>query len=393
MDAAFGSIVEDIARQLYNEKLKTGTISRELYEKTADRIMKSVLSGLDEKGPFSYEDPNNSLLAHLRQNVHAFSAAKSLTQLRQFNDMLVRPDGKLRSEAEFIAACAATGAEFNKNYLATERITALAKTQSAVAWNTYKDGDIIEILTVGDDKVRPAHALLDHFTAPKTDPVWLRLWPPFAWRCRCKTSHGLEKNIKPFKTSQLLKDAEVSTYFQSNSGRTQTVFDKGHPYYIDSFKKEKELAAERNYNMRSIDKVYQDTYKPAKVTETRADANHWWQKRSGSPKGNIDTVDALGNTLRFDNEFRVHVMEDNKDERFKLVSNIEDIVSDPDEVWSIRDGSKMITTYIRYYEDYPYCVQVDGVRPYTAFKYEKNGKLNVKSIEEDRRGILMYRND
>ena len=239
-DDEFTSIISNIAKQLYTQKLQTGTIPQALYEKTAAQLMDSVFAGLGGKS-FTYDDPNNGLLTHLRQNVYSFSAAKSLTQMQLFNDLLTGPDGKLRSESEFIAAVAKTGAEFNKTYLATERDSAIANAQTAESWNNFADDEILEILTAGDNRVRPEHAILDHFTAPKSDDVWRRLCPPFDWRCRCKLSPGLVKNIKEYNTGDMLKDAKVSKYFQNNPGISKIIYKDDHPYYHNSFNEEKEL--------------------------------------------------------------------------------------------------------------------------------------------------------
>jgi len=39
--------------------------------------------------------------------------------------------------------------------------------------------------TVGDLRVRPAHASLDGFCARAIDPVWLKIYPPSGFNCRC----------------------------------------------------------------------------------------------------------------------------------------------------------------------------------------------------------------
>jgi SPP1 gp7 family putative phage head morphogenesis protein len=39
--------------------------------------------------------------------------------------------------------------------------------------------------TAGDDRVRPAHAALDGFSARNDDVVWHRLYPPCGYNCRC----------------------------------------------------------------------------------------------------------------------------------------------------------------------------------------------------------------
>jgi SPP1 gp7 family putative phage head morphogenesis protein len=39
--------------------------------------------------------------------------------------------------------------------------------------------------TAGDLRVRPAHAALDGFCARAIDPVWLKIYPPNGYNCRC----------------------------------------------------------------------------------------------------------------------------------------------------------------------------------------------------------------
>jgi SPP1 gp7 family putative phage head morphogenesis protein len=39
--------------------------------------------------------------------------------------------------------------------------------------------------TVGDLRVRPTHAVLDGFCARAIDPVWLKIYPPSGFNCRC----------------------------------------------------------------------------------------------------------------------------------------------------------------------------------------------------------------
>ncbi len=39
--------------------------------------------------------------------------------------------------------------------------------------------------TAGDDRVRPSHAALDGFAARNDDGVWMRIYPPCGFNCRC----------------------------------------------------------------------------------------------------------------------------------------------------------------------------------------------------------------
>jgi SPP1 gp7 family putative phage head morphogenesis protein len=42
-----------------------------------------------------------------------------------------------------------------------------------------------QYMTVGDDRVRPEHAVIDGFTARAIDPVWNKIYPPNGFNCRC----------------------------------------------------------------------------------------------------------------------------------------------------------------------------------------------------------------
>jgi len=67
----------------------------------------------------------------------------------------------------------------------------------AAQWQLNQDDphDIIwgfTLVTVGDDRVRPAHAALDGLTRPKNDPIWNKYVPPLDWNCRCQLIELLE---------------------------------------------------------------------------------------------------------------------------------------------------------------------------------------------------------
>jgi SPP1 gp7 family putative phage head morphogenesis protein len=42
-----------------------------------------------------------------------------------------------------------------------------------------------EYVTMGDDKVRPEHELLEGTKLPFGHPLWDVIWPPNGWNCRC----------------------------------------------------------------------------------------------------------------------------------------------------------------------------------------------------------------
>ncbi len=70
--------------------------------------------------------------------------------------------------------------------------TQLQMSYSAGRYQAELNPDIAEILwgykysTVGDDRVRDEHAILEGVTLPKDDPFWQRFYPPNGWNCRCQ---------------------------------------------------------------------------------------------------------------------------------------------------------------------------------------------------------------
>jgi SPP1 gp7 family putative phage head morphogenesis protein len=79
---------------------------------------------------------------------------------------------------------------------APHRLETLARTSTNAFYNNAKfqaftDPDVDDIIwgyeytTVGDNRVRDEHAVLDGIKLPKDDPFWQRFWPPNGYNCRC----------------------------------------------------------------------------------------------------------------------------------------------------------------------------------------------------------------
>lgn len=79
---------------------------------------------------------------------------------------------------------------------------------NAGRYEMYHAGEVADAFpyfqyhTVGDDRVRPAHAQMDGYIARRDDPVWDTWWPPNGFNCRCTvTAISVEeaeaKGIRP----------------------------------------------------------------------------------------------------------------------------------------------------------------------------------------------------
>ncbi len=344
-----------------------------------------MLAGFGNKPNFSYDSPDNDLANYFRHNLFSFSAAKSLTEVKAFNALLLDTTGNPKSEAQFRNDVADTGALFNKTWLATEAQTALASVQGAQTWNTFQPDDLLQVSTAGDDRVRPTHAANDGFTAPKSDPIWLRFWIPFDHGCRCNIIPGLAKNVKEYNADDMIQTAGIKPLFQRNCGIDKVVYTNDHTYYQDSFGNETELKAEANYGMPSPKKLYTDFDFPApKQLAAKHDVTDWWQSIGGN-QSHADITDNRKNTVRITTETRNRLP-------FNLIGNIDDIVTNPDEIWSYMNNGKLETIYLKYYENHPisvHCTDSD-ITAINALE-NSNGSYNEAAIRQVRKGILQFR--
>ena len=75
--------------------------------------------------------------------------------------------------------------------LDTVFMTNMAKAYSLGRYEQMRHPDVMaalpfwQYMTVGDDRVRPEHAVLDYFVARASDPVWNKIYPPNGFNCRC----------------------------------------------------------------------------------------------------------------------------------------------------------------------------------------------------------------
>ncbi|QNI34526.1 minor capsid protein [Alloacidobacterium dinghuense] len=96
--------------------------------------------------------------------------------------------------------------ELNAFTLDTAYNTAMQKAYSSGRLVQMREPHMMEALpfwqywTVGDLRVRPEHAVLDGFCAHAIDPVWLKIYPPSGFNCRC--------SVVPIPAEEAPKDSD-----------------------------------------------------------------------------------------------------------------------------------------------------------------------------------------
>jgi SPP1 gp7 family putative phage head morphogenesis protein len=128
------------------------------------------------------------------------------------------------------------------SYLQTNLQTAVNSSYHAAQWQRLQGMKDVypayQYKTREDDRVREEHAALDNLVAQADDPIWNKIWPPNGWNCRCYVNplgDGELSQVNPAdrlhltdmeKRDSLLKDANVPTEFQRNSGESGSIWGK-----------------------------------------------------------------------------------------------------------------------------------------------------------------------
>jgi len=169
---------------------RTGLDLKELQEKYDTQALR-ILNNVSEEIEGQLEETFADLV---REGASAREAIKVLGE--RFNELGLSPKKPFQLETIFR--------------------TQVQLTFGAGKWQAEQDPDIQEILwgykyvTVGDDRVRESHAVLDNVTLPKGDSFWSRFYPPNGWNCRCQAIPIFEEREISKPPDTLENGAELS---------------------------------------------------------------------------------------------------------------------------------------------------------------------------------------
>lgn len=205
----------------------------ELYTLTTNALMEGLRKGYTSEVADITIETHGEMFAALENNVRLFSGFKSAAQIKAATNLLFDKDGVLRSFSKFKKDVLAINEKYNKTYLLAEYNTTIASGQAAAKWvDIQADAEtfpFLQYITVGDDRVRPEHSMLDGVIKEINDPFWRKYYPPNDWQCRC-TIKRVRKGVAT-ETDQLNLPS-LKAQFNGNSGINKQVFnEQKHPYF------------------------------------------------------------------------------------------------------------------------------------------------------------------
>jgi SPP1 gp7 family putative phage head morphogenesis protein len=138
----------------------------------------------------------DGLTSQYRNDAFTVAGVSDQRLIAKIRDTLADTLAKGGTAADFHKAVDELTSEAGVEKLAAFELDTVFQTNSGKAYSAgrleqMKEPGLMEALpywqywTAGDLRVRPAHAALDGFCARAVDPVWLKIYPPSGFNCRC----------------------------------------------------------------------------------------------------------------------------------------------------------------------------------------------------------------
>lgn len=340
-----------LTNRVYDGK---GKWAPELFDYVSKDLLKAVrtpFKGNVNNIDISYTASDDAFLVALEQNIFHFSAAKTLAELQALQDALRNS----RSYREFAQKAEGICGKFNGRWQKTEYETAVLTAESASNYRRLMAKNELfpywKYVTAGDDRVRDEHRALDGVILPFNDKRWDKIFPPNGWKCRCHVAPMMkhEASVEMVEKSRKRVDAYFKTYdwkmaeqqgWGINRGKRGEVFSSNQMY----IRKFPGMAAKYMNRIKPSDwglenslKKLTGTGRPEVVPYTGS-AEAWWKSRTVTVDGEemLIVKDRLGRSWymkRSDYDIHTTNVKKSRDFRTKYLSCIDEILSDPDEVW------------------------------------------------------------
>jgi SPP1 gp7 family putative phage head morphogenesis protein len=313
---------------------------------------------------FVYNYQNDAFRTAQELNLFHFSAAKNLAELQRLNELFRQS----KSSGEFYKLASAEMEVFNKTWQKTEWETAALIAASTENYNRLSGKTKLfpywEYCTVGDDKVRPEHQLLNGIVLPADDPRWKKIWPPNGWKCRCYIVPRLLSEVKDIDLE--VQRAIVDAYFETPEWASATAQGFGvnramlpelfneNQMYIEKFKGQAgTLLKDINFETYGLKPAVEMSAIADKLFEAYLGTTADFLKQMIIEEGKLFFKDFKGRSVLFDESVLLKGSAGIKSERIKMLTGVGEALKAPDEVWINNADGKLFDQYVflKYYTD------------------------------------------
>lgn len=344
-----------------------GLFNPELFRFIAD----DLITALDHRPTqladigFVYNYQNDAFRTAQELNLFHFSAAKDLSEIQRLNELFRQS----KSFGEFYKLAKAEMEVFNKTWQRTEWETASLIAASTENYNRLSGKVKLfpywEYKTVGDDKVRPEHQLLEGIILPANDPRWKKIWPPNGWKCRCYIVPRMASEVKGIDLEAMR--ARVDAYFETpewssaqaqgfgiNRAMDPELFNENQMYIRKFPQQASKLLKDINYDTFGLKSMEVNRSAVNNTLELYTGVAADFFKKLISEDGKIFFKDYNNRSVLFDEATYLKGHSQAKyAERTALLTGVEQTLKAPDEVWINDVGSNYFNQYVflKYYKD------------------------------------------
>lgn len=174
------------------------------YEALYEDFQTNFKSGFEAQAPLQ---PQVIAQANLMQ----FSGAKSLAALSTLRQGLYDTEGAIVPWEKFRNLAISLNKDYNINYLAAERQACIGTGIMSAQWQRLQAAKkvypFLRYKAIMDNRTRAEHAALNGLVRNIDDPVWLTIYPPKAFNCRCA--------VEPLMTATPTSDERVNSAITS----------------------------------------------------------------------------------------------------------------------------------------------------------------------------------
>lgn len=321
-------------------------------------LTSGIQSGFKDRKNIDFDSPDHLAKTIMELNTIEFSATKDASLVQELNSLL--PDTESFKEFEELASPLLNN--YNSNWLKSE--FDLSKSTAENTANYLRNLETIdsfpywEYSTIGDDRVREEHEVLDGQLFPAGEMGIFT--PPNGWGCRCDIIPRATKGSKDVISSQ---DAAGIVGADGVKEMTKTGFavNRSQRYQIytpNQFYKS-------NFDLDTLSfvdfglKPYKDIAPKAPTSNikkrSKKQSEAWFAERVGN--FDMDNPDKI-RLLNYQDRPQLLTLETLLEQSPNVLEMLEDTLSSPDEVYSFRKGRTYTTRYIKYFKPNPMVVEI-----------------------------------
>lgn len=221
---------DNLVRRVFERRITPDRLPSDLFTFSFFAFVEQLFSEYGLPSDFPEGSPRRAIANVAKTNLGLFSGAKTFQNVLELSIAVFDENNQIRPFEDFRSTALNINRRYNLDWLRTEQNAAFRQSQAIEAWQAIQeDVDVFPLLrysTVGDNRVRDSHRIIDQVVKPVDDPFWDVWFPPNGFNCRC-----IVERIRSGRISDIATPENEDFNFNTNVGKTGFIFQPTHPYF------------------------------------------------------------------------------------------------------------------------------------------------------------------